>query len=143
MMILSTSIFSKLSSFVHTKKTTLASLPRRYFSHAHMAAATPDPVKKRKVPVAGLEARVELIDGMFPLPKDAEGKPPTLDMMSKIRGHISVAAKAIYADLQANPDVKYDMGRMIHAMDLLQQAKDTACVAVLLPHAVKEVPDDS
>ena len=107
-----------------------------------MAAAAPESVKKRKVPVTGLEARVELINGMFPLPK-VDDKTPTLDMMSKIRQHLSTAAKSIHADLLANPDVKYDMGRMIHAMDLLQQAKDTACVAVLLPYAIKEVPDDA
>lgn len=54
--------------------------------------------------------------------------------MDDIRLAISEAAVAVHKICTAD-GVKFDTGRLIHTMDLLQQAKDTACVALILPFA--------
>lgn len=94
-------------------------------------------IKKRRIPLTGLAARVELIDDNVELPPDRSSQAA----MRAFTESISDAAKEIEGYLSRHPQVKYDMGRMIHAIDLLQQANNTACAAVKLPHVSKEVDD--
>jgi hypothetical protein len=77
-----------------------------------------------------LEARVEMINGRFDLPKE------TLEAMDQIRKATETASREIHRAATLVP--KYDKGRLIATMDLLQQAKNTACDALILPHAVKK-----
>jgi hypothetical protein len=84
-----------------------------------------------------LEARVELINGTFPLP------PEVKTAMSDIREAVEQAARCIHAAAKRLPQKDphlygYDVGRLIAAMDALQHAKDIACVAVILPYAEKD-----
>ena len=74
-----------------------------------------------------INARVKLINGYFDLPADT---PP---YMKAVREAISGAAQKIQAALPA----AYDAGRVIAGLDKLQEAKDTLCVAAILPHAGK------
>lgn len=89
---------------------------------------------------AAIDARLALINGTFPLPAE------TTQVMGEIRAAISDAAASIDVSIRGKKRsadepiestariVKYDVGRLIAALDLLQQAKDVACAAVILPH---------
>lgn len=108
----------------------LVFLPKNtLFTLMDTSAATAAAPKKRVRITDPVEARVELINGMFPLPQASK------EAMGDVRNAIEVAARAIARSVQANP---HDKGRLIHTLDLLQQAKDTACVALILPHAEKD-----
>ena len=84
-----------------------------------------------------LEARVELINGLFDLPSESS------EAMKQIRAIVATCAqdlKVVFDSLTkskeaGSPPPGYDMGRAIAAIDLLQQVKDVACVSILLPHA--------
>lgn len=78
--------------------------------------------------LAVIDARVKLINGHFELPQETKKE------MEDIRNACQAAAEEIQA-IVTHGKVKYDAGRIIHALDLLQQVKDTACVALILPHA--------
>lgn len=78
----------------------------------------------RKV-VDALEARLLTIDGTF---KHSNGA-----AMALLRGIFARAGRDAVAILRSAG--KFDYGRAIHMADLLQQAKDTACVSLLLPYA--------
>ena len=95
-----------------------------------MAAALVPASKKRPIadPVA---ARVALIDGQFDLPAE------NLQAMRDVRAAVAECAKKIQQAVEKKAK-KNDKGRLIHAMDLLQQAKDTACVSCILPYAEEE-----
>jgi len=86
---------------------------------------------KRKVTDA-VEARVEMINGMFDLP-DA-----TREAMKHVRAATETAARAVRAAVEAAP--AHDKGRLIAALDALQAAKNVACDALILPHAVVVAP---
>ena len=92
-----------------------------------------------------IDARVALINGQFDLPAE------TVLAMSRIREILATAASEIDTavrgvkrpaasdeELAVKPErrggVAFDHGRLQHTMDLLQEAKDTACVSVILPH---------
>lgn len=89
---------------------------------------------------AAIDARLALINGNFPLPAE------TVQAMREIRVAISDAAASIDVSIRGKKRsadeavetpariVKYDVGRLIAALDLLQQAKDVACAALILPH---------
>ena len=80
--------------------------------------------------LVALRSRVALINGHFDLPADVK------KAMDNIRLAISEAAVAVHKTCTAS-GIKFDAGRLIHAIDLMQQAKDTACVALILPFANK------
>lgn len=72
--------------------------------------------------------RVAMINGRFDLP------PATLEAMATMRAAFDACARAVE---QTATGVERDTGRLIATMDLLQQAKNVACDAVILPHARK------
>lgn len=75
-----------------------------------------------------IEKRVEMINGYFTLPENA------VKDMKEIREAISVCAHKLQEIFKRN---NFDTGRAIAAIDLLQSAKNTACDALILPHAEK------
>ena len=75
-----------------------------------------------------LEKRVEMINGQFDLPGDS------VEGMKEIRIAVSLCARTIHESFKKR---KVDIGRAIAAMDSLQQAKNIACDALILPHATK------
>lgn len=78
-----------------------------------------------------IQARVLLIDGQFETPKESK------EAFGNVRAIFAKAAQDL-SNLLVGKDskvAKVDAGRLIHALDLLQQAKDTACVSLLLPYA--------
>lgn len=89
----------------------------------------PNSKKPRFPPIA---ARVDMINGNFELP---EG---TVEAMREARFVVAQAAQQLEAIFQAT---EHDRGRAIHSIDLLQQVKNVACDALILPHH-KEVADD-
>lgn len=95
-----------------------------------VAATSALPEAKRKRPITDpVEKRADLINAYYDLPGDI---PPA---MREIRDAISAAAKALAAIEKRLGKEHCDTGRMIHALDLLQQAKNAACDALILPHA--------
>ena len=88
---------------------------------------------KKRLVTDPVEARVELINGNFDLPKES------VDAMRTVRSVISEAAKKLRVAVEAAP--KHDKGRLIAALDSLQHAKDTACVSLILPFASKDDDD--
>lgn len=76
-----------------------------------------------------IDARVGLIDGNFDLPTDTSRR------FGVIRKVLQGAAQTIASVVREAGEDNYDVGRLIAALDLLQQAKDTACVSLILPHA--------
>lgn len=72
-----------------------------------------------------IDARVAIINGAFDLPDK------TPEVMSEVRKILAKAAEDLKVVLLAE---KHDIGRVIATMDLLQQAKDTACTSLILPH---------
>lgn len=99
--------------------------------------------RKRRI-VDPIEARVQLIDGDFAIP------PANKAAVAEIRAACKAAAKRICAATRDLPSAGtsadgkrlpgYDTGRLIAALDTLQQAKNIACVSVFLPYA--EVEED-
>jgi hypothetical protein len=78
-----------------------------------------------------IEARVDMINGYFPLPGG------TVEAMKTVRAAADVFARAL---LQVSKEVSVvDTGRMIAAIDLIQQTKNVACDSLILPYAVKKV----
>lgn len=75
-----------------------------------------------------ISARAKLVNGNFNLPNE------TITAMREVRTACSDLAMRLEA-IAKSSDVKIDVGRMIAALDTLQQVKDTACVALILPHA--------
>ncbi|QJX71277.1 hypothetical protein F-S17_0013 [Faustovirus] len=75
-----------------------------------------------------ITTRAKLVNGNFNLPTE------TINAMREIREACSELATRLEAIVKAD-GAQFDTGRMIAAMDLVQQVKDTACVAVILPHA--------
>ncbi|QJX71203.1 hypothetical protein F-liban_455 [Faustovirus] len=75
-----------------------------------------------------IEARAKLVNGNFTLPDT------TLVALRRIREACGELAQQLL-EISRSVDLKVDTGRMIAAMDMVQQTKDTACVSVILPHA--------
>ena len=93
--------------------------------------SSPTPKKRVRITDA-FEQRVEMVDGRFDLPNK------TLDAMNQIRGAAAAFARVlqqVHSDL-GKDNVNY--GRLIAAVDLIQNAKNVACDAVILPHAIKD-----
>lgn len=89
-------------------------------------------VGRKRVKVTNpVEARVELVNGMFDLPPEAK------QAMNDVRAAAEVYARALLAVSKTAP---HDVGRLIAALDAVQHSKDMACVAYILPHATKEEP---
>ena len=84
--------------------------------------------KKRSRADVTIDARVAVIDGMFDLPNG------TKDRFTAIRGAIQRAAAEVAEAVRGAGEGGYDVGRLVAALDLMQQAKDTACVSLILPH---------
>ena len=80
-----------------------------------------------------IDARVWMVNGSFPLPDE------TTQSMKRVREICAQAAKEITKETKK---VKYDTGRLIHALDLLQLVKNTTCDAMILPHAVDSESKD-
>lgn len=68
-----------------------------------------------------------MIDGQFTLPDDSPAA------MRTIRQAIAGAAEKMASAVESVTG--YDVGRLRAAVDFLQQAKDVACQAVILPFA--------
>jgi hypothetical protein len=82
-------------------------------------------------PIA-IDARLAMINGNFDLPKN------TLEVMPALRAAASAFAQEAAALVMS---VQCDWGRLIAALDLIQQTKDVLLNAVILPHAPKnDVP---
>lgn len=94
------------------------------------------PLEKRKrVDITDpVEARVAMVNGNFPLPDETKA---AMRELYKASAEYSAALERIVA----KSGLKYDKGRLIHAVDLAQTAKDTACQALILPHACRFVED--
>lgn len=58
-----------------------------------------------------------------------------------IRNLIQECAAQVAETVRNEANGGYDMGRLIHAMDLLQQAKDTASMALILPRVAEQRPE--
>ena len=86
-------------------------------------------MSKRSRAADTIDARVAMINGQFDLPDG------TSDRFDKIRAAIQHAAKVVSAEVRGAGDGNFDVGRLIAAVDMLQHAKDTACCALILPHA--------
>lgn len=97
-------------------------------------AAAPPAAKKRLLIADPVTARVALINGQFDLPAE------NVQAMRDIRAAVEECAKKIQAAVEKTAK-KNDRGRLIHAIDLLQQVKDTACVSVILPYAEEEIEE--
>lgn len=69
---------------------------------------------------------VLMVNGMFDLPEEAK------HAMGQVRAIFAQCAADIAAVCGG---VQCDTGRLIATLDLVQQAKNTACDAVILPHA--------
>ena len=65
--------------------------------------------------------------------------------ISTIRDTIQKCARTVADIVKSEAIGGYDMGRLIHAMDLFQQAKDTAIMAIILPSVAKtlETPQEN
>lgn len=83
--------------------------------------------QERPKRAAAVAARVKMVNGHFDLPAQ------TLTSMGEIRGVVAEAAEKMAASVECND--KYDVGRLIAALDHLQQAKNIACDSLILPHA--------
>lgn len=83
-----------------------------------------------RIPIA-LRTRSAMINGNFSLPDG------TKKVMNEIRTIFSTAAQSLVTTLEENPDVQFDVGRMIAAVDEVQKAKNIACDSVILPHGPK------
>jgi hypothetical protein len=79
---------------------------------------------------AAVHARVSMINGRFDLP---ERTPPALNL---VREAVADAAEKVTSAVEGAET--HDTGRLIAALDLLQQAKNVACDALILPHAPKQ-----
>jgi hypothetical protein len=75
-----------------------------------------------------IETRAKLVNGNFTLPD------VTLMALRDIRAACGELANKLH-EITLRGDLLIDTGRMIAAMDLVQQTKDTACVGVIPPHA--------
>lgn len=84
------------------------------------------PLFVAKPKLSALDARVALIDNCFNFGDD------TTAAAREIRQACQECAKKIRDAAQTVP---HDYGRLIAAIDQLQQVKNTACDAVILPHA--------
>ena len=82
-----------------------------------------------KKALTAVDERVLLIDGKF--------THPNASRLDKIREAVARCARQLQSIVQEDP--KHNVGRLIHTIDLLQSAKDTACVALLLPYANTDV----
>jgi hypothetical protein len=69
-------------------------------------------------------AHVLLLDGSF--------KHPNGEVMTKVKEILGKAGREVEAVIKAAPD--HHTGALIRAIQLLVQAKDTACQALLLPY---------
>jgi hypothetical protein len=69
-----------------------------------------------------------MINGRFDLPDNAS------EVMNAIREAVDECSMEIYMAVVASGKVKYDSGAIIHVVQLLQQVKNRACDAVILPH---------
>lgn len=89
-----------------------------------MAMAYP---KKRKYTEDVLLARTQLLRSNFPLEEK------TRKTMQQIRDILADAAEKIVKTVKETGE--FDMGRLIHAIDTMQVAKNVAIESILLPQA--------
>jgi hypothetical protein len=89
-------------------------------------------MSEQNKPIDPIAARVALVNGNFDLPTE------TKRAMKRITEIVAEAAAEIEREAKK---VKYDTGRLIATMDILQQSKDTACVSVILPHYKPEAEE--
>lgn len=75
-----------------------------------------------------VRVRVLMVNGMFDLPEE------TKHAMGQVRALVAQCAADVAAVCGG---VQCDTGRLIATLDLLQQVKNTACDAMILPHAPK------
>jgi hypothetical protein len=73
-----------------------------------------------------IDKRVEMINGHFDLP------PETVEAMKEIRVAAELCARTMQGIFKKH---KADTGRAIATIDQLQAVKNTACDALILPHA--------
>lgn len=78
-----------------------------------------------------LDARCAMVDGNFDL------TPETREQMKAIRSAFAECAQRLNEIFQKS-GVGYDRGRAIASLDHLQQAKNIACDALILPNYVKK-----
>lgn len=76
-----------------------------------------------------IDKGVSLINGQFDLP---EG---TGDKFNVIREELQNACKAVVDVVRSSGDGNWDYGTLVRVTQLLQEAKDVACQALILPHA--------
>jgi hypothetical protein len=88
-----------------------------------MAQATPVPYTG---PIGPVETRIWLLAGNVSVPEETKAAMKDIE-----RAIYECGLKINQAAKKAG---KHDTGRMIHTMDLLRQVKDTADVALQLPH---------
>jgi hypothetical protein len=75
-----------------------------------------------------VHARLMMINGMFDLPDE------TTAAMVRIRELVAECAMSV---AKVVGSVNHDTGRLIATIDKLQDVKDVACAAIILPHAPK------
>lgn len=75
-----------------------------------------------------IEKRVAMINGNFPLPDEV------ISDMREIRAAVSECAEKLQTIFKRR---KIDTGRAIASIDLLQNTKNTACDALILPYGEK------
>ncbi len=68
-----------------------------------------------------------MVNGMFDLPAE------TISAMREIRAVFETSARAL-EKIYATPGLRVDKERAKAALDLIQNAKNVSCDAVILPH---------
>jgi hypothetical protein len=89
--------------------------------------------KKREMDqrsIEAIDAKLDMINGRFDLPEE------TVEAMKLIRESLSEVANKVRDNLDQK-GIKYDVGTMIRFVALIQDAKNLACDAIILPHAPK------
>lgn len=82
-----------------------------------------------------VDKRVSMINGYFELPDQ------TKQAMTKIREASETYANELQKIFKSL-DKDVDTGRAIATIDLVQQTKNVACDALILPHASRKANDD-
>ncbi len=83
--------------------------------------------EKQVVVFPAIKARFELLNQRVDLPQHSR------DAQDKIRNAAKAYANAILSAIEPGTVMK-DTGRIIAALDLIQQSKNCACDALILPH---------
>lgn len=99
-------------------------------------AAAPAPATKKRPITDPVAARIALLTAQ------ANPPPESTEAMGDVYSAVEECAKKVRQAVEKKAK-KNDKGRLIHALDLLLQARDTACASLILPYAEEDAPAES